>query len=230
MILLNVAAFAPSLVDQSMRNEPLPLTALVAAHAAIAVAWLALFLTQVTLVAARRTRLHRRLGVASVVLVAGFVATGVATVVVEARRGFDLSGDLGRLPPQPETSVQASILGQLFFFGSFALLAGSALWFRKRPAIHKRLMLLAILGGLTATPVAHLLGHSAALRPWAGLLLPGSLLCALALPAVFDRASGGRLHPLSTWGAAAVFLSILIFNVAIVPSGVWQDVALWLTR
>jgi hypothetical protein len=46
MILFNVVAFGPSIIDQSGRNVPLPLTPLVMAHAIVAAAWLILFLAQ----------------------------------------------------------------------------------------------------------------------------------------------------------------------------------------
>src|SRR6266540_6354206 len=45
-----------------------PLTTLVHIHGAIATAWILLFLTQTSLIAATRTDLHRRLGVAGALL------------------------------------------------------------------------------------------------------------------------------------------------------------------
>ena len=230
MILLNIAAFGPSLVNQSGRNTPLPLTPLVMAHAAMSVAWLLLFLTQVTLVATRRTAVHRRLGIVGAVLIVGFTVTGIYTVIAEARRGFDLSGDLSHLPLQPGADAQAAFTGQLFFFATFAVLAGAAEWFRRRPAVHKRLMLLAVLGGLTATPVAHIIGHWSVLQPWTPLIFPISLLCFLSMIAIGDRVIEGRIHPVSVWGAGVVFLSNLVFNLAIVPSSAWHSFAAWLTR
>ena len=62
MIVFNVAAFAPSIIDPSRRNAPLPLTPLVTAHAVVSAAWLVLFLTQATLVATRHIAAHRRVG------------------------------------------------------------------------------------------------------------------------------------------------------------------------
>ena len=52
MILVSVAGFGPSIIDQSRRNAP-P-TPLVIAHGIVASAWLLLFLAQATLVATGR--------------------------------------------------------------------------------------------------------------------------------------------------------------------------------
>src|SRR5690242_16770935 len=94
MVLISVAGFAPSIVDRSKRNAP-P-TPLVTAHGITAGAWLLLFLAQATLVATRRTAVHRRLGrvgpmVAVVLIVVGYLAT-----VEFGRRGYDLTGDVIR--------------------------------------------------------------------------------------------------------------------------------------
>src|SRR5689334_8011847 len=68
MMVLFAVAFAPSFIDTSRRNTPLPLTALVAIHGLLGVGWLFLFLPQATLVATRRVAVHRRLGVFGAVL------------------------------------------------------------------------------------------------------------------------------------------------------------------
>jgi hypothetical protein len=124
MILLNVVAFGPSIIDSSSRNVPLPFTPLVTAHVVVSVAWLLLFLTQATLVATARASLHRRLGAFGGVLMAAFVATGSYTIIAEARRGFDLSGDISRLPPQPGADTLAAEVSLLFFLLTFAVWPG----------------------------------------------------------------------------------------------------------
>jgi uncharacterized membrane protein YozB (DUF420 family) len=230
IILFNAVAFGPSILDQSRRNVPLPLTPLVAAHAFVSAAWLFLFLAQTTLVATGWTAIHRRVGIAGAALTVTFVVLGWFTTIEQARRGFDLSGDISRLAgPQGAGPVEA-IVGLLFFVLTFAILVGAALWYRHRPRVHKRLMLLAVLGGLTPTPVAHVIGHWPVLQPWAGVIFPGSLLVFLSLSAIHDRLSEGRVHPVSVWGALLVFVWNALFNVAIVPSAPWREFATWLIQ
>jgi hypothetical protein len=94
VVVLNLVSFGPSLIAPASRTVPLPLTRLVVAHAIVSVSFLLAFLIQTLLVANRRTPLHRRFGVLVVVLAAAFVVVGWIASVAEARRGFDLSGDL----------------------------------------------------------------------------------------------------------------------------------------
>jgi hypothetical protein len=164
MILLNVVAFAPSLLNTLGRRVLLPLTPLVTAHAIVSLAWLLLFLTQATLVAKSHLDIHRRLGVFGAGLAIVFVVLGFSSVVEQARRGFDLSGDISRVPGPPGVAPLAATVGLLFFI-DFAVLVAAGLCYRHRPSVHKRLMTLAMLGGLTPTPVAHVIGHWPSLQP-----------------------------------------------------------------
>jgi len=173
MILLNVAGFAPSLIDQSRRVAP-P-TWLVTAHGALAGAWLLFFLIQTTLVATRRTAIHRRLGVAGPFIAFAMIAVGSMTVIDLARRGYDLSGDIARAAgpsgsPAPTGQERAvRMFPLLLAFANFGILTGLGLAFRHRPAVHKRLMVLA-LGLLVLTPLIHLSGHL--IGRWPGLYAP----------------------------------------------------------
>ena len=118
-----------------------------------------LFLLQAVLVATRRTNLHRRVGVAGAVIAVAFVITGCWMFVQHAARGFDLSGDLmpGGSPIAPEVALVP--VTQVVLFG---ILVGAAIWYRHRPPIHKRLMLITMAGhtvrvahdGLSAVAVA----------------------------------------------------------------------------
>src|SRR5262245_11489465 len=229
MIVFNAVAFGPSLIQPSTRNVPLPLTPLVTAHAIVSAAWLLLFLTQATLVATGRTDVHRRVGIVGAALTVMFVVVGYFTLVDEARRGFDLSGDSVRRPPGPGVSNPA-LMALLWNFLTFGILGGAGLWYRDRPAVHKRLMLLAMLGGLTNTPVAHVVGHWPSLQPRAGIIVLVSIALFLSLSAIYDRVSQGRIHPVSLWGALLVVASGSVFFLVIQQSAMWRAFAAWLIR
>lgn len=228
MIAFNAVAFGPSILSPSARSVPLPLTPLVTAHAAVSAAWLFLFLAQAALIATSRTAVHRRVGVAGAVLTAVFLVLGWFTTLEQARRGFDLSGAISRLPAPPGLDPATATVGLLLFFLTFGVLAGTALWYRRRPAVHKRLMLLALLGGLTPTPVAHVIGTWPALQPWANLIFPLSLVVFLAIGPIYDRISDGRIHPVSLWSGLSLFVWNTAFNLAIIPSAAWRQFARWL--
>ena len=117
-----------------------PLTTLVHVHGAIATAWILLFLTQTSLVAARRTDLHRRLGVAGAVLAVLLLVVGYLTAIEAARRGVTPPGG------PPPMAFLAVPIGTLVVF---AILVGAGLAQRRRSETHKRLMLLATIAILT---------------------------------------------------------------------------------
>jgi uncharacterized membrane protein YozB (DUF420 family) len=230
MILFNFAAFAPSIVDPSARRVPLPLTSLVTVHAIVALAWLLLFLTQVTLVATRRTSVHRRLGATGGVLAVAFVVTGCLTTIEEARRGFDLSGDLRRLAPPGVQLDAGALLAPIGFLLLFGVLVGVALCYRHRPAIHKRLMLFAMLGALTPTPLVHVIGHWPALLARRGMVILLATLVCLSASAIHDRLVEGRIHPVSLWVPGLLFVWGGVVNGVIVPSAAWQQFAAWVVK
>jgi len=170
---------------------------------------------QTILVAKGRTAVHRRLGIAGVLLAAAFVATGPLVAIGEARRGFDLSSDL---VPRGTSQSAGTLLSVLPIFVLFGLLVAGAVWYRHRPEVHKRLMLLAILGPLMGAPVAHLVGHWDALRPWAGPIFPIANAALLAVLPIHDRLTRGRVHPVSRWGAILVFLWFIVTFVVVAPT------------
>lgn len=235
VILLNIAGFLPSLVDQSRRvAEP---TLLVAVHGALAGAWLLLFLTQAILVTTRRMTLHRRLGVAGPFMAVAMIAVGTLTVVDLARRGHDLSGDLARVAVPPGSPAlggeefAVGIFPPLLGVANFGILTGLGLWFRKRPAVHKRLMLLA-LGPLVAPPLIHLSGHL--IGRWPDLYSPLTFaipIVANALlfgPAVHDKLSSGRVHPISLWVPVLLIVETFGLTAVVMPSDEWRRFATWL--
>src|SRR5215510_13587365 len=139
LILLSVAGFGPSLVDPSKRNGP-P-TPLVIAHGVTTALFLLLFLTQAFLVASGRKAVHRRLGIAGAILALAVVVLGFITSIVNQRRGFDLSGDLAR-PGDGQPFTPGDVIFPLLIFFNFGVQVAAALWYRHRPEIHKRLMLI----------------------------------------------------------------------------------------
>ena len=227
VVLLSVAGFGPSLAQPSDRNVPLPLTPLVVTHAIAASMWVLLFVAQTVLVATGRTATHRRLGLSGVLVAIVFVVSGCFVSVEEARRGFDLSGDLVRRGVTVDPSF---LLAPINGFGLFAVLAGVALWCRRRPDVHKRLMALAVLGGLTGAPIAHLVGHYPVLQVGGGVLAPISGLVLVSLNAIHDRLTYGRIHPVSLWGGIGSFAWLFVFFTFVAPTAAWRDFSGWLIQ
>jgi hypothetical protein len=101
---------------------------------------------------------------------------------------------------------------------TFTVLVASALCFRRRPSIHKRLMLFANIQ-LMGAPVAHLLGHIGLISP------PAVILCILVFCLVAvagDYAVEKRLHPLTLGLAGATVVMLPIEGALIGPSPAWH--------
>jgi hypothetical protein len=217
-----VLGFGPSLVNTATRHAPL--TPLAAAHTVVYGAWLLAFLTQTMLVATRRTSVHRRMGSIFMVLAPAMVVLGYMTAIAMGRRGLDLSGDL-----HIESDPLLGMINPLGDLLAFTVLVTAGFCYRRRPAIHKRLMLLAT-ACLMPAPLAHFIGHVPALNamPPPIILIPLGLL--LFASAVYDRVSLGRVHPISLWVALAILGWVLLLNGAIGPSATWHHLAAWAIR
>ena len=218
IVALAIAAvgFLPGLIDGSSRRGPL--TPLAAVHAAVFTGWLVLYLVQTLLASTGNIRVHRRLGVVGVVLAVVMIVLGYQATIEMVRRGFDLSGDLDRRGPvMLQTPFQ--LVGMLVFGG----LVLAAVLNRRRPAVHKRLMWLAMPPLLMAA-VVHAIGHFGL----SGIVAPLMNFLLLSANAVHDRIVHGRMHPVSLWGA--VFFIVLgnILAAVVAPNPTWHRFVLWL--
>jgi hypothetical protein len=215
-VLVVIAGFHPAIRGEAGGTRALP--TLVRLHGFLFTAWLALFIAQARLVATGRVAVHRRLGLAAAVLAPAMVAVGVVTTIRGARRGWPFDGDPLGFMVHP--------LGDLL---AFSLLVGAALWFRRRPEVHKRLLLLATVGPMMNAPITHINEQlPAAVRATPLFLVPMALL--LFAGAVHDRITRGRFHPVTLWGAVILFAFGNVREVAIRPSTTWHRVAAALVR
>jgi hypothetical protein len=216
-----IVGFGPAVVNPGARKAPVTLW--VGFHGAIFTAWLTLFLVQTLLVGRGRFAAHRRLGYAGIALAVLMIISGYGTAIAMARRGFDLSGDLNAA-----ADPLGSMVFQLGDLLSFAILLGAAVWYRRRPEVHKRLMLLATVGSLMAAPLAHLISHIPHVRETKApvILIPLAML--FFAGAVHDHLSRGRIHPVSLWVPIALFLWANLRAVLINPNPTWRKFAAWL--
>jgi len=222
MIAVSAAGFLPSLLAAAGRRAPL--SPLAAAHGIVFFIWLGIFLLQARLVAGKHIALHRRVGVAAGFVAALMIPLGYATCISMVRRGFDLSGDLGA-QSDPALAVMFP-LSDLFLFGGLVL---AAIACRRRPDMHKRLMLFANIS-LMPAPIAHFIGHvpRLAAMPAGIIVIPIALF--LLVPIGREVWLRGRAHPL-TWGIAAGMLISGPLRAAVIgPSAAWHGFVNWLAR
>lgn len=226
MLAISIAGFGPALLNPIGRRGPL--SPLAAIHGLLYFFWLGLFLLQSLLALSGRIGVHRGLGFVSTFVLALMIPLGYAATVTMVQRGFDLSGDQKIVPNPPGGSLDA-LGASIFSFAYlliFAVLAVSAICFRRRAAIHKRLMLFANIE-LMGAPIAHLLGHFDLLTPSAVMIPLGLfLLAAVARDYLTDK----RIHPLTACLAIVLFVLQPIEGIVVAPSPMWHSIAAWLAR
>jgi hypothetical protein len=211
-----VMGFAPSILAHFHAGQPHPL--ILHVHAAAFVGWLVLLTTQVLLIRARRTDLHRRLGMAGLVLAPVMVVLGTATGIIVEQIHFGTP--LSRPP-----FIAVEFTDMLAFAG----LAGAAFTLRGNASAHKRLILLATFYITDAgysrwlgPTIRGVLGQDFSGR-FTGLFL-GPDLMLLALGG-YDLVTRKRLHPAfiagSLWMLACQFGGV---SLLLLPQ--WKPVAL----
>ena len=196
---------------------------------ALFTAWMLLFVLQASLIASRKTALHRRVGWIGVALAVPMLVTGCLAAIAAARGQGPISAAVrrGELTWVPigiaPVEMLLNNLATMLFFGVFA---AAGLTWRRRPDAHKRFMTLATIVLLPAAigrAVITLLGvfHPA-------LLLGSTAFFVLAI-GIHDRRSRGRVHPVTLWGGLALMLSFP-GRVALSRTDLWLNVAAWLIR
>jgi uncharacterized membrane protein YozB (DUF420 family) len=223
-IAIAIAGFGPAALSTASRRAPM--TWALVSHGAIFGAWLLLFLTQTILVTKRKIAVHRRLGYLGALFAVLMVLSGYITAIAMARRGYDLSGDL----IQGNNDPLELLVFQLGDILSFSILVGLAIWYRRNPEVHKRLMLLATVGSLMPAALTHIIGHSPVLREITAPIIVIPLFMLLFAGAVHDRLSRGSIHPISLWVALALFVWANLRGAVIGPSDVWHNFAEWLIK
>ena len=184
--------FGPTYYFKPFITGPVVPSRLVHLHGIIMSAWVLLFVIQVTLVAKRRTKTHQKLGVLGSVLAALVLVVGTLTALNAAARGAT-----------PFAQPLAFLIIPLGDMVAFASLVGAAFYFRRRPDVHKRLMLLAAISILTPAIARIPLSFIQTYGPLAFFGLTDVLLIACI---AFDTLKHRRLHPVFLWGGIFIIL------------------------
>ena len=182
-------------------------------HGIVMTAWVVLFVTQISLVATRRTKVHQRLGILGAVLAALVVIVGVSTALFSAARGS--------LPGQDGLRFLVIPLGDMLIF---AILIALALYYRRKLDVHKRLMLLAAINILTPAIARIPVGFIINGGPLAFFGLTDLILIACV---AFDTFKHRRLHPVFLWGSIFVIV-MQPLRILIAGTDAWLAFATWL--
>lgn len=191
-----------------------PLAApIVHVHAAVFTSWILLLLTQTSLAASGNIRIHRRLGLVGLGLAPLAFILGVVVA-------HEMVGRLSPILGAPRAAViYAVALSEITGFGGAILFA---LLLRRRPAYHKRLIMVGTIAMTTAGfgrwPI-----HSLLHQPFPAMICAFGLL---ALLAAYDLASSRKIHPATLFGSLWV-ICIELLSLPLSHTAAWQSFALW---
>ena len=227
-----LSGFTPTLYLRPLFSPP-AIPGYLFLHGIVLTSWFTWLCVQTLLIRSGRTALHRRLGVAGAVLAAALPFAGLlATAGVVGRVvaiGIDLNADASVLVGIGVSGVpvvqflSGVVWSNLSSAVSFAVLAWTGLLLRRRPAAHKRLMLLA-----TIAILGPALARLARLPYFGGEGGPFVLIVTFALLGVVivhDVATMRKIHPATVLG---ILFPVGLFVVCTAIST--TDVGLGLVR
>jgi hypothetical protein len=215
-MLLVLAGFARSYYLKAFFATPV-LPTLLHLHGAILTLWFVLFFVQVRLVAVRRVDLHRLLGTYGAVLAVLVLWVSSAVAIQATRRDY-------LADPHSDAALSFLaflLLGELLSFASFVSIG---LLLRRRPEIHKRLMLLGSCCLLGAPVIRIPLHFIQTLNLWGIIGIHDSVPIAFIL---YDTIRTRRLHPAFLWGGIT-FLLVNPTLMFVSKTEVWIGFAKWL--
>lgn len=138
---LVLAGFARTYYLKVFFAAPPLASGLVHLHGVVMTAWVGLFIAQVYLIRSKNIKVHMSLGLVGIALAVVVFVVGMAAGIAQAGRGGT---------PLPEIPPLSFLAVPFFDMVIFAILLGGAIFYRKRPANHKRLMLLTVFNFLPA--------------------------------------------------------------------------------
>jgi len=192
-----------------------PLMPLLHLHGIVFTSWLVLYFTQTILVAAKRTDIHRRLGIAGAVIAVLMVLIGTITAIIRAQQGAT---------PAEEIPPLVFLVIPLADMLVFAILIGAGFYFRRQPDVHKRLMLLATISILAAAiarlPFAFLQAGPPAFFGVTDLFIAACF--------IYDLITRGRVHRATALGGLLIVASQPL-RLMIGGTDAWIAFATWLT-
>jgi hypothetical protein len=214
MVAIIAAGFWPSYFGLLFGNE-LEKELFIHVHALVYVSWMALFITQIALVATRRVALHRKVGQfgmfwGMVVLVVGTVtavlrfATMTADGLVEPARQF----------------VIWPLLDMVIFAAFFV----PAIIYRRQPDIHKRLMIVATTNLIVAA-VSRAIGVA---TPMLHLVFVLVWLSPIIIAMIYDFKLRRLVHPVYVTGA--IVLTVSSFRGIAAKTDLWLAFTQWLAN
>jgi hypothetical protein len=213
-----VAGFARTYYLKGFFDAPPLASFMVHLHGIAMTGWVALFALQVWFIRTKKIRYHQTLGLASIVLAVFVVVIGFFTALSAAKNGAAAA--------PPDVPPLAFLVVPLTDLVMFIIFFSAAIYFRKQPANHKRMMLLTAVNFLPPAVARLPITSLTSFGPLFFFGLP-ALLLIVAL--IYDTWHHGRLNKLFLAGALLLIASYPL-RLLLSGTGTWMQIAAWLTK
>ncbi|MBA3811848.1 MAG: hypothetical protein H0X27_09470 [Caulobacteraceae bacterium] len=183
-------------------------------HGGLFFAWMALVTAQPLLIRTHRWQLHQKLGLVALPLAVAMAMSGTGVGLYAVRRDLAAgAGDIG----------YSSLIGVLTTMAIFVALVAAAIALRKRPAWHKRMILLATIAILWPAwfRFRHLMLWVPRPDIWLAVVLSDSLILVAALR---DQFAFGRVHP-AYWIFGSALVAEHVAEALLFDSPPWRAAA-----
>ena len=197
-------------------NPPMQ-SLLVHVHGLLMTTWVVFFIVQVFLIRTKNARTHMKLGMLGIALAIAVIVAGFFTLVASLKFGSPST------PPNVPPVAFAAV--PFFDLIVFATIFAGAIYFRKRPADHKRLMLLTAVNFLPPALGRFPVTSLQALGPLFFFGVPTLLAIGLL---IFDTWRNRKLNRVFLVFSVIMIVSYPL-RIAISSTDAWTRFATWLT-
>lgn len=207
--------FAPTYFEAGLPNPPLP-SPILHIHGAVFTLWMLLFVVQVALISARRVHWHRSFGTVAFSLPPIMIVLGVIAAIDALHRQVMIG------PLDPAVSLAIPLIG----IAGFTVVIYASWRARRRPDAHKRLILIATMG-LVSAAFGRFPWSRIGLPPAAGAVTGLGVLLLIFI--VYEVVTLRRIHPSTAWSAPFVFATVAL-AVPIGMTSAWHAFAALLNQ
>lgn len=215
--LIILAGFARTYYLKPLFDAPPVPSMIVHLHGLTMTLWIVLFAVQVFLISSKRVKAHQKLGIAGLILGLVMIPVGIATAVAAAKYGSNST--------PPGVPPLGFLIVPFVDMIVFALLLAGIVYYRKKPANHKRLVLLTVLNFLPPAVARIPIAPLQALGPLWFFGFPD------VIAIIFVIVDTWRHKKLNTVFLAGTILMIVSHPLRIILSGTdaWMRFATWIT-
>ena len=188
--------FAPTYFRAGIVRAPLP-SPILHVHGAVFTLWMLLFVVQVAFISARRVKWHRSFGIVAFCLPPIMIVLGVIAAIDALHRGVRIG------PLDPAVSFAIPFIG----IAGFTVVIYASWRARRRPDAHKRLILIAT-SGLVSAAFGRFPWDRIGFPPAAGAVTGLGVLLLILI--AYEVITTHRVHRSTMWAAPVMFASVAL--------------------